>query len=215
MVSSTLPAPTADGVQRRPQPPTSHPAGQLPIQRHRALHQPPIQLVRDQPGTEGTKRRLRKRRGRMIHAVQHQLPAPIHHTGLDHLIIRSAGVGLQDRRQPKLRWRHGRLPHRLVLIHLGKLGLEALVEQLVTVLAQPHKQLRPLDPLDGLPFQPRAGPRRLPHPWTHHSHHPPSGRDTLVPLKAATYPIQIPVRLSRAPVKYRCCASIACSDGKP
>jgi hypothetical protein len=67
------------------------------------------------------------------------VPAPIHHTGLDHLIVAGTGVGLQDGRQPKLRRRHGRLPDRLVLVHLGKLGLQVLVEQLVAVLTQPDK----------------------------------------------------------------------------
>jgi len=137
--------------------------------------------VGDQPRAEADQRRLRKRRLRVVHAVQHQLPAPIHHTGLEHLIIAGAGVGLKDRRQPKLGWRHRRLPDRLVGVHLGKLGLEVGVEQLVAVLTQPHKQLRALDPLDHFPFQPRTLHRRLPHPWTHHSHHPQTGRDALAP----------------------------------
>jgi hypothetical protein len=76
----------------------------------------------------------------MIHAVQHQLPAPIHHTGFEHLVVGGAGVGLQDCRQSKLGRRHRRLPHGLVLVHTGQLGLEVPVEQLVTVLTQPHKQ---------------------------------------------------------------------------
>src|SRR6266508_6637971 len=60
---------------------------------------------------------------------------------------------------------------------------------------QPHKQLGPLDPLDDFAFQPRAGHRRLPHPWTHRPPPTTSPGRTPVPLEAATYPIQIPVRL--------------------
>jgi hypothetical protein len=103
-----------------------------------------------QPRTEADQRRLRKRRLGVIHAPQHQLPAPIHHCRLDHLVVGGAGVGLQDRRQPKLRRRHRRLPNRLVGIHRGQLGLEALVEQLMTMLTQPDEQLGALDPLDNL-----------------------------------------------------------------
>src|SRR6266566_2796904 len=142
IVSSTLPAPHngLESSAARSLPP-GDPTGKLPIQPHRALHQPPIQLMGDQPSAKHPKRRLRKRRLGVVHAVQHQLPAPIHHTGFDHLIIASAGVGLQDRRQAKLRRRYRRLPHRGVLVHAGQLGLEVGVEQLVAVLTQPHEQL--------------------------------------------------------------------------
>jgi len=137
--------------------------------------------VFDQPRAKRHQRRLRKRRSRVVHAIQHQLPAPIHHTGLDHLVVGGAGIGLQDRRQSKLRRRDWWLPDRPVLVHSGKLGLQPLVEQLMAVLPQPHKQLRALDPLDDLTFQPRARHRRLPHPWTHHSHHPQPRQDALAP----------------------------------
>jgi hypothetical protein len=109
----------------------------------------------DQPGSKGDQRRLRERRLRLVHAIQHQLPAPIHHRRLDHLIIGGTGVGLQDRRQPKLGRRDRWLPDRLVLVHLGKLALEIRIEQLMTVLAEPDKQPSPLDPLHDLLFQPR------------------------------------------------------------
>jgi hypothetical protein len=110
---------------------------------------------------------------------------------------RVGALGLQDRRQPQLRRRHRRLPDRPVLVHLRKRGLQPLVDQLMMVLPQPHKQPGTLDPLDDLTFQPRARHRRLPRPWMHHSHHPQPRRDALVPLEVATYPIRIPDRLSR------------------
>jgi hypothetical protein len=124
----------------------------------------------------------------VVHAVQHQLPAPIHHRRLDHLIIRGAGIGLQDRRQPKLRRRHRRLPNRLIGVHPGKLGLQVLVEQLMTVLTQPDEELDALDALDDLSLQPRRFDRRLPHPWTHHSHHPTTGRDAHSPAGGGNLP---------------------------
>jgi len=40
-----------------------------------------------------------KRRLFRAHAVQDQLPAPVHHRRLDHLIITDPGIGLQDRRR--------------------------------------------------------------------------------------------------------------------
>jgi hypothetical protein len=151
--------------------------------------------VLNQPGAEADQRCLRKRRLRVVHAVQHQLPAPIHHRRLQHLVVGGAGVGLQDRRQAKLGRRDRRLPDRGILVHPGELMLQVGVEQLVAVLAQPHKQPGALDPLDHFPLQPRALHRRLPHPWTHHSTtHAPGGTPS-VPLEPGTYLIRIPVRL--------------------
>src|SRR4029453_11138747 len=86
--------PQRAGVKRRPQLATSDPTGHPPIQRQRALHQPPIQIVGDQPRAEADQRRLRKRRLGVVHAVQYQLPAPIHHRRLQHLVIGGAGIGL-------------------------------------------------------------------------------------------------------------------------
>jgi hypothetical protein len=158
--------PQGAGIKRRPQRPITKPALSLG-QRHGALHQPPIKLSGDKPRAETDQRALRERRPLGIQAVQHQLPAPIHHRRLDRLIIGGAGVGRQDRRQRQLRRRHRRLPLRALLVGHGQLGLEVVVEQLVAVLPQPHKQLGPPDqPHDGL-----LGRRRLngwtPHGWTH------------------------------------------------
>jgi hypothetical protein len=147
-VSSTRPAPHS-GLE-------SNAARKLPAsgragrQRHRAFHQPPVQIRLDQPGPEVEQRALGKRRLISVQTVQHQLPAPVHHRRLDHLIIRGAGVGLQDQRQGQLRRRHRRLPLGAIGIHPGQLGLELLAEQLMAMLPQQHKQLRPPDPFDNL-----------------------------------------------------------------
>jgi hypothetical protein len=122
----------------------------------------------DQPGAEPHQRPLRKRRGRMVHAVGHQLPAAVHHQRLQRLVVAGAGVGLQDRHDPQQRRRHRRLPLGPVVVHPGQLGLERLVEQLMAVLAQPNKQPGPADPFHHFPLQPRRLHRRLPCLWTHH-----------------------------------------------
>jgi hypothetical protein len=74
-------------------------------------------------------------------AVQHQLPAPVHHARLDDLVI--GGVGLQDRGQRQLRRWHRRLPLGAVCIGPGQFLLEGLVEQLMAALAQQHEQTSP------------------------------------------------------------------------
>jgi hypothetical protein len=62
-----------------------------------------------------------------------------HYRRLDHLVVGHPGIGLHDRRQRQLRGRHQRVPLRAVRICLRQLGLELLVKQLVTVLAQEHE----------------------------------------------------------------------------
>jgi hypothetical protein len=74
-----------------------------------------------------------------IHAVQHQLPAPVHDRRLDHLIVRRPGVGLHDRGQRQLRGRHRRLPLRAVRVRPPQLSLKLLVKQLMPVQAQENE----------------------------------------------------------------------------
>jgi hypothetical protein len=64
--------------------------------------------------------------------------APIHHRGLQHLVVAGTGVGLQDRGQGQLRGRHRWVASRTVLVGRGQLGLEGIIQQLVAVLAQPQ-----------------------------------------------------------------------------
>jgi hypothetical protein len=178
--------PQGAGVQRRPQRPRAEPtrgAGQL----DGAFHQPTIKLVGDQPRPEPDQRALAKRRPLGVQAVQHQLPAPIHHRRLDHLVVGGAGIGLQDRRQRQQGRRHRRLPLGAVGPGRGQLGLEALVEQLVAVLAHEHEQLGPPDQSDdGL-----LGLRRLhgwaPHGWAHDRQPPRLARTRWHPAIEATY----------------------------
>jgi hypothetical protein len=139
--------PQRTGVQRRPKLPASGRAGR---QRHGAFHQPPVQVRLDQPGPEVEQRTLGKRWLLGVQAAQHQLPTPVHHRRLDHLIIGGTGVGLHDQRQRQLRRRHRRLPFGAVGVHPRQLGLELFAEQLMTTLPQHHKQLRPSDPFDNL-----------------------------------------------------------------
>jgi hypothetical protein len=179
-------APQGAGVQRRPQRPVAKPTVGLG-QRHGLLHQPTVKPGRDQPRAEADQRALAKRWPLGVQAVQHQLPAPIHHRCLDHLVIAGAGVGLQDRRQRKLRRCHRRLPLGAFLPGRGQLGLEGVVEQLVAVLAQPHKQLGPPDqPDDGL-----LSRRRLdgwtPHGWAHARQPPHLARTRWCAAIGATY----------------------------
>ena len=155
-------------VQRRPQRPRPEPARPRG-QRHRPLDQPPVQVALDQPLTESHQGSLGKRWLLRVHAVQHQLPAPVHHRRLDHLIVGGPGIGLQDRRQRQPGRRHRRLPLRAVHVRFRQLGLELLVEQFVTVLAQEHEQLRPPHRLDHRLLRRRRRHRRPPHHRTHHA----------------------------------------------
>ena len=124
--------PQRAGVQRRPQRPRPEPLrprGQL----HRALDQPPVQVMLDQPPAEPHQGSLGKRRLFRAHAVQDQLPAPVHHRRLDHLVVADLRIGLQDRRQRQPGRRHRRLPLRAVRVSFRQLGLELLVKQLMAV----------------------------------------------------------------------------------
>jgi hypothetical protein len=140
-------APQGAGVQRRPQRPRPEPPGRRG-HLDGALDQPAVQVRLDQPGPEPHQRALGKRWPLGVQAVQHQLPAPIHHRRLDHLVVADPLIGLHDQRQRQLRGRHGRLPVRRIDVRAGQLGLERLVEQLMAMLAQEHEQLGPPDSPD-------------------------------------------------------------------
>jgi hypothetical protein len=178
--------PQRAGIKRRPQGPIAEPTA-LSGQLDSALDQPAVQVVGQQPGAEADQGALGKRRPLDIQTVQHQLPAPIHHRRLDHLVISGAGVGLQDRRQPKLRRRDRRLALGALLPGRGQLGLEVVVEQFVAVRSQPHKQLGPPDQ----PDDPLLGRRRLdgwtPHRWTHDRQPPQLTRTRWCAAISATY----------------------------
>src|SRR5437660_10092295 len=144
-------SPQRAGVQRRPQLPRTEPSGPLG-QLDAALYQPAVQVVLDQPPPEADQRALAERRIPHVEAVQDQLPATVHQRALDGLVIRAAGVRLQDRGQGQLRRRHRRLALRGFRVGGCQLGLELLLEELVPVLAQPHEQLGSTDLLDDRPL---------------------------------------------------------------
>jgi hypothetical protein len=158
--------PQRAGIQRRPQRPRAEPPGPRG-QRHRALNQPPVQVALDQPLAEPCQGALGERRSIRVHAIQHQLPAPVHRRGLDHLIIGHPGIGLQDDGQRQPGRRHRRLPLRAVYIGFRQLGLELLVKQFMPVLAQEHEQLRPPHRFDHRLLRRRRLHRRPPHLRTH------------------------------------------------
>jgi hypothetical protein len=66
-------------------------------QRHRAIEQFLIEIVRDHPLAEFHERALGKGRILRPEAPQHQLPAPIHARGHHRLRIPHLVVGLQHR----------------------------------------------------------------------------------------------------------------------
>ena len=159
-------APQRGRIQCRPHRPGAEPPGPRG-QLHRPPDQPPVQVPLDQPQAEPHQGPLGKRRLLRAQAVQHQLPAPVHHRRLDHLIVRDLRIGLQDRRQRQPGRRHRRLPFRAVHVRFRQLGLELLVKQLMTVLAQEHEQLRPPHRLDHRLLRRRGLHRRPPHHRTH------------------------------------------------
>ena len=148
-VDRVLPPGPPPTTGRNPAPPAA-PAGRTPLVvlasstvRSTSAQ---VQVLPDQPLAERHQRALRKRRVTGIQAIQRQLPAPVHHRRLDHLVIGHSGIRLQDRGQRQPRRRHRRMPLRAVHVRRCQPGLELLVEQLMPVLAQEHKQPRPPAP---------------------------------------------------------------------
>ena len=158
--------PQRAGIQRRPQLPRAEDLV-LGGDRHRALDQPPIPVLRDQPRPKTDQRAFAERRRVTVQTIQRQLPPPIHHRCLDDFIVRHAGIGLQNRGQRQLGWRYRRLPLRAVGVALRQFGLKDLVEDLVPVLPQEHEQLRTPNPGDDLLLGRRTFDRRLPQLGTH------------------------------------------------
>jgi hypothetical protein len=68
--------PQRAGIKRCPQRPVAEPAA-LSGQLDGALHQPPVQVVGDQPGAEADQCALGKRRSLGVQAAKHQLPATV------------------------------------------------------------------------------------------------------------------------------------------
>jgi hypothetical protein len=68
-----------------------------------------------------------------IQAIEHQLPAPIHHSRLNHLIIGNTGICLQNERQSQDGRGNWWLVARLFSIQTGQLFLEGFVKEFMAM----------------------------------------------------------------------------------
>ena len=127
------------GVQDRAQLPGTEPSGFL-RQGDGAIQQGLVQVVCDEPHPEVEQGPLTE--GRLLgpEAVQHQLPALVHHGQLDRVPVANVTIGLQQRREGQQPCVHGLLASRLLAIALGQHVLKVCVEDLMAVLAQKHKK---------------------------------------------------------------------------
>jgi hypothetical protein len=98
-------------------------------QRHRAVDQPAIQVVRDQPLAERHQHPLGERRRGAPEIPEHQLPPPVQPRRHHGFRVADLVIRLEQHHHGQQRRRHGSCPPRLV--DRGQLGLERLVEQLV------------------------------------------------------------------------------------
>jgi hypothetical protein len=110
-----------------------------------SFNEPSIHLSLNEKLSEGHQCPFAKRRFFGIDTIQNELPPPIHHCGLNHLIIGDTGVRFQDERQGEHRWGHWRPPSLFLSIQIRQLLLECCIKQDMPVLAQEHKQF-------GLPY---------------------------------------------------------------
>jgi hypothetical protein len=88
-----------------------------------------------------------------IETIQHHLPAAIHGRGLNDLVIRDLGIGLEQGRQRQLGRRHQGMPLRLVFIERCQFLLKSIGEQRMAVLPQEDKQLGTADAPDDSVFR--------------------------------------------------------------
>jgi hypothetical protein len=139
----------------------------LGCQFNRLLDQPPVQLVGDQALAEGNQRAFTERRLTTVEAIQDELPAPIHRSGLDGLIVGDPSVGLQDRRQGQLGWGDRGLTEWAVLVERRQFCLKGIGEQFMSLFAQEHEQFGPANPFDNRLFGWGGQYRRMPECWTH------------------------------------------------
>ena len=120
----------------------------LPIERGRltsqldgALEQAAIHLMSDESLAERWQRALRKRRVVLPEHAQNHLPSRIDHRQLHGLGVGRARVRLQKNGHRKQRGRDRRLALTRGPVHLLKLRLKGIVEQLVPVQPQESEQL--------------------------------------------------------------------------
>ena len=128
------------GIQHGPQLPGPEAPGFL-CQGHGPIQQGLIQVVGDEPHPEVEQRALAEGGLLGAKAVQHHLPALVHHGQLDRVSITDVAVRLQQRGQGQ-QARFDRLVAASArVIACGQRVLKVCVQELVAALAQKHKKL--------------------------------------------------------------------------
>lgn len=106
---------------------------------HSPLDQVPVEILGDQDAVaEG--------RVGAVETVEYHLPAPIHDSGVDKLVVRDPGVCLRDRRHIQLGRGNWHLLFRTVVIEPGQFRLKRRIEELVPAVAEEDEGLGMRDP---------------------------------------------------------------------
>ena len=141
-----------------------------PGQLHRALEQPPVHVVRDEPLAKRRKCPLRERGLSSAEAAEDHLPTQIDDGELDRLRVRGPEVALQENHHREQRRGHRVLASAGVAVHRLELRLQPIVKQLVPVTTKETEELpRPMQPLEEKLLLPRGLSLRVPtlHPHRH------------------------------------------------
>ena len=129
----------------------------------RALQQPAVHVVRDEPFAEALQRALRERWLSRAQAAEDHLPTQVDNRRLHGFDVRYPDVALEQERHRQQRGGYRLLAGARVAVHRLQLRLELVVEQLVPVPAQEAEQLPPLlQPLQHELLLPRHRLLRLP-----------------------------------------------------
>ena len=128
------------GIQSGAQLPGTEAPGFL-CQGHSPIQQGLIQVVGDEPHPEVEQRALAEGRLLGAKAVQHHLPALIHHGQLDRVPITNVAVRLHQRGQGQQAHFDRLVASRFRAIAFGQRVLKVCVQEFVAALAQKHKKL--------------------------------------------------------------------------
>src|SRR5262249_4059888 len=113
----------------------------LLCQGDRPLQQDFVQVMGYEPHTKVVQRALTKGRQFGPKAIQHHLPALVHHREFHGVSVAHVTIGLQQGGEGQQTGFYGLFATRLHTIGRGQSVLEHGLEQLMTVLAQKHKEL--------------------------------------------------------------------------
>ena len=127
------------GVQGRPQLPSAK-APALLCQCDGTLQQDFVQVMGHEPHTKVPQRALAEGRLLGAKAIQHHLPALIHHREFHGVSVTHVTIGLQQGGEGQQTGLHGLFAARLRPIGLCQGVLECGIQQLMTALAQKHKE---------------------------------------------------------------------------